>query len=205
VDVVVLGICGGSGSGKSTLATACGACCGDDDVVVLPFDAYYRDLTHLTVGERKMVNFDHPDSLDVELFASHLDALRSGQAVGIPMYDFATHTRTGSSIMVGPASVVIAEGILLLSVATIATRLDYTVFLDVPEDTRFERRLARDTVERGRDATDVQRQFEQSVAPMHNQFVQPFGPRADRVLLHPWNVVDVADEVSQQLRSVAPA
>ncbi len=205
MDVVVLGICGGSGSGKSTLATACTDAFGDADIAVLPFDAYYRDLSHLSPGERKAVNFDHPDSLDTELFAMHLDALRAGEAVGVPVYDFASHTRTGETITILPCPVVVAEGILLLCVAAIASRLDYSIFLDVPEDVRFERRLARDTLERGRDSADVARQFTQSVAPMHDQFVQPCGVRADAVLNHPWDVVAEADAVALTVWRVTSA
>jgi len=203
VDVVVLGICGGSGSGKSTLATACTDAFGEFDVAVLPFDAYYRDLAHLSHGQRMAVNFDHPDSLDIELFAAHLDALRAGQAVGVPVYDFASHTRTGESITIEPSPVVVAEGILLLCVEMISSRLDYSVFLDVPEPIRFERRLARDTVERGRDAADVARQFAESVAPMHDEFVQPCGGSADAVLVHPWDVVTEAGAVASAVSRVA--
>ena len=203
MDVVVLGICGGSGSGKSTLATACTDAFGEEEVAVLPFDAYYRDLTHLSPAERRAVNFDHPDSLDIELFAAHLDSLRGGEAVGVPVYDFASHTRTGDTITIVPTPVVVAEGILLLCVEAISSRLDYSVFLDVPEDVRFERRLARDTVERGRDASDVARQFAESVAPMHDEFVQPCGARADAVLTHPWDVVAKADDVASAVSRVA--
>ena len=191
----MLGICGGSGSGKSTLATACAGQKDDGHVATLAFDAYYRDLGHLTPDERRAVNFDHPDSLDVELFTAHIDALRTGSAVGVPVYDFAAHTRTGEHVVVEPAPVVVVEGILLLCMEAIRRRLDHAVFLDVPEDVRFERRLARDLVERGRDEADVRRQFAESVAPMHDEFVQPFGTRADRVAQHPWDVMDLAASV----------
>lgn len=195
MDVVVLGICGGSGSGKSTLATACVTHHDDDAVAVLPFDAYYRDLAGRPEAERRAVNFDHPDALDVELYCAHLDALRAGHAVGMPVYDFASHTRTGETVRIEPASLVVAEGILLLSIDGVADRLDYSVFLDVPHEVRFERRLARDTVERGRDIADVHRQFDDSVAPMHERFVQPYGHRADVVYSHPWDVMSIAAEV----------
>ena len=205
MDVVILGICGGSGSGKSTLATAMVDAVGDDSVTVVPFDAYYRDLGHLTMAQRAQVNFDHPSSLDVELFAAHLDALRMGQSIGVPEYDFATHTRTGDHTVCDPRPLVIAEGILLLSEPAIRERLDVCVFLDVPEPVRFERRLARDTVERGREPDDVRRQFAASVAPMHDQFVQPHGITADVVHEQPWDVSALAGRLVTIAKQVSPA
>ncbi len=205
MDVAIIGICGGSGSGKSTLASAIAEELGDERVAVLPFDAYYRDLAHLTMEERSEINFDHPSSLDVELFVQHLDALRSGQAIGVPEYDFAQHTRTGDHQVCEARSIVIAEGILLLDEPAIRERLDLCVFLDVPEGVRFERRLARDTVERGRDEADVRRQFAASVAPMHDEFVQPHGIDADLVHQHPWDVSTLAAEVAAAAELVTPA
>lgn len=203
--MLVLGICGGSGSGKSTLATACATHFADGDVAVLPFDSYYRDLRHLSHEDRRALNFDHPDALDVDLYGDHIDALRRGEPVGVPVYDFANHTRTGETVMVAPAPLVVAEGILLLSVTSIATRLDYSVFLDVPEDVRFERRLARDTVERGRHEGDVRQQFFESVAPMHDEFVQPNGRRADAVEAHPWDVMGLSSRLVATVETVIPA
>ena len=205
MDVAIIRICGGSGSGKSTLASAIAGQLGDERVAVLPFDAYYRDLAHLSMRERSEVNFDHPSSLDVELYVQHLDALRTGQAVGVPEYDFARHTRTGDHQVCEARPIVIAEGILLLAELSIRQRLDLCVFLDVPEGVRFERRLARDTVERGRDEDDVRRQFAASVAPMHDQFVQPHGLDADLVHVHPWDVSSLASQVAAAAELVTPA
>ncbi|NOX30021.1 MAG: uridine kinase [Actinobacteria bacterium] len=205
MDVLILGICGGSGSGKSTLAAALAEGVGDDDVGILAFDAYYRDLSHLSMAERAGTNFDHPRSLDVELFCDHLDALRLGQSVGVPVYDFASHRRTGRFVVCEPRPIVVAEGILLLSEPTIRARLDLCVFLDVPQEVRYERRLARDTVERGREPADVYRQFHTSVVPMHDEFVQPHGLTADVVHQHPWDVTALAGEVADAVKTVAPA
>jgi len=205
VDVFTLGICGGSGSGKSTLAAALAEAVGDDDVGILAFDAYYRDLSHLTMAERAGTNFDHPCSLDVELFCDHLDALRLGQGVGVPVYDFASHRRTGRFVVCEPKPIIVAEGILLLSEPMIRARLDLCVFLDVPQEVRFERRLARDTVERGREPDDVYHQFHTSVVPMHDEFVQPHGLTAEVVHQHPWDVTALAVQVADAVRTVAPA
>ena len=202
MDVVVLGICGGSGSGKSTLATAFATQLADEAVAILPFDAYYHDLGHLSPEERRHTNFDQLDALDVELYATHLDELCRGNTVRVPGYDFATHTRTGESSAVDAAPLVIAEGILLLASPVVSSRLDLTVFLDVEEDLRLERRLARDIVERGREESDVRRHFAKSVAPSHDRLVQPLGLAADFVHRHPWDVMELAVDLVASIESV---
>ena len=196
----LFGICGGSGAGKTTLAIQLIQRLGDERVSVLSFDAYYRDLSHITMEERKQVNYDHPDSLDNELFAAHLTELRAGRSVDVPEYDFSTHTRTGGATRVEARDVVIVEGILLFSFPGIHDLLDHAVFIDVPEQIRLERRIRRDVAERGRDADDVRRQFAEFVAPMHDEHVQPFRDRAHRVVNVDEDLHRVADEVVGQLR-----
>ena len=149
---------------------------------VLAFDAYYRDLSHITMEERRLRNYDHPESLDCDLFAAHLAALKAGDDVQVPVYDFTTHTHDGTYRHVPAAPVVLVEGILLLVFQEIADLLDFTIFLDVPEDERLKRRVLRDTSERGRDVADVNRQFAATVAPMHDEFVQPSKTRADLIV-----------------------
>ena len=196
----LFGICGGSGAGKTTLAIQLIQRLGDERVSALAFDAYYRDLSHITMEERKQVNYDHPDSLDNELFAAHLTELRAGRSVDVPEYDFSTHTRTGGATRVEARDVVIVEGILLFSFPGIHDLLDHAVFIDVPERIRLERRIRRDVAERGRDADDVRRQFAEFVAPMHDEHVQPFRDRAHRVVNVDEDLHRVADEVVGQLR-----
>ncbi|MDE0066609.1 MAG: uridine kinase [Acidimicrobiaceae bacterium] len=179
---IIVGICGGSGAGKTTLVGELTRCLGPDRVSSVAFDAYYRDLSHITMQERMQVNYDHPDSLDHELFVEHLRGLRDARTVEVPVYDFATHTRTGEAIVVEPKPVVILDGILLLNFSEISALLDLAVFIDAPEAVRLERRARRDVLERGRDADDVHRQFWETVAPMHDRFVQPSAKHADRVV-----------------------
>lgn len=195
------GICGGSGAGKTTLAVELIRRLGPDRVSVLGFDAYYRDLSHMSMRERMQVNYDHPDSLDNELFAQHLAQLREGRSIEVPEYDFATHTRTGASIRVEARDIVIVEGILLFCFPGIHDLLDHAVFIDVPEEIRLERRVRRDVAERGRDADDVRRQFAEFVAPMHDEHVQPFVDRAHRVVGVDEDLGSVADEVAGQLQT----
>ncbi len=182
MDVFVFGICGGSGAGKTTLTGRLIERLGDGEASVLAYDAYYRDLSHLPFAERRRRNYDHPDSLDSELFLEHLDALRRGVGVDVPVYDFSTHTLSGRFERVEAARLLLVEGILLLALAGAVERLDYSVFLDVPEDTRLQRRVHRDMTERGRPEDHVRRQFAATVAPMHDAYVQPSRHRADRIL-----------------------
>ncbi|MDE0700560.1 MAG: uridine kinase [Acidimicrobiaceae bacterium] len=199
---IIVGICGGSGAGKTTLVGELIRCLGPDRVSSVAFDAYYRDLSHITMQERMQVNYDHPDSLDHELFVEHLHDLRNGRTVEIPKYDFATHTRTGEVIVVEPKEIVILDGILLLNFGEISKLLDLAVFIDIPEAVRLERRTQRDVRERGRDADDVHRQFWETVAPMHDSFVQPSAEHADRVVTLEEKLEDVASELAVEITAL---
>ena len=201
MDVFVFGICGGSGAGKTTLTSRLIERLGDAEATVLAYDAYYRDLSHLPFAERRRRNYDHPDSLDSELFLEHLDALRRGISVDVPVYDFSTHTLSGRFERVEAARLLLVEVILLLTLAGAVERLDYSVFLDVPEDVRLQRRIHRDMTERGRPEDHVRRQFAATVAPMHDAYVQPSRHRADRIV-GPADADSLADELVAML---APA
>ena len=197
----VFGICGGSGAGKTTLTRCLLERLDERGASVLAFDAYYRDLSHLPFDERRRGNFDHPDSLDSELFLQHLDALRHGIDVDMPIYDFSTHTHTGRFQRVEAAPLLLVEGILLLAFEDTAARLDYSIFMDVPEEVRLQRRIHRDMTERGRPEDHVRRQFAATVAPMHDAFVQPSRHRADRIVAGAG-----ADELAEELMTMlAPA
>ena len=174
----VLGLAGGSGAGKTTLVDGLTSRLGDD-ASVLWYDEYYHDLAHLPVERRAIVNYDHPDSLDDALLVDHLDGLLAGRPVDVPIYDFATHTRTGRTRRVEPRPVVVVDGILVLAVPALRRRLDLAVFVDAPAEIRLARRMDRDVRERGRTAAMVQSQFEATVAPMHEAFVEPSAIHAD--------------------------
>jgi len=173
--------------------------------VVLSFDAYYHDQSHLPLAERALVNYDHPDSLDAGLMASHLRALQAGESIGVPGYDFATYRRTGDVELVEPAELVLVEGILLFAFADLWELLDYRVFRNCPEPVRFERRLTRDTTERGRTVASVQAQLAASVKPMHDRYVQPHAVAADFITEHGDDLDDVTARLLAELTVRAAA
>ena len=177
----MIGVVGGSGAGKTTLVWGLTDRLGAD-VSVLWFDEYYHDLVHLTPDERALVNYDHPDSLDVDLLVSHLDGLLAGRPAEVPVYDFTTHTRTGTTRRVDPRPVIVVDGILVLAFPVIRERLDVSVFVEAPAEVRLARRLNRDVRERGRTPESVRTQFAATVAPMHDAFVSPCRDLADLTL-----------------------
>ena len=172
---------GGSGAGKTTLVWGLADRLGAD-VSVLWLDEYYHDLVHLAPDERALVNYDHPDSLDVDLLVSHLDGLLAGRPAEVPVYDFTTHTRTGTTRRVDPRPVIVVDGILVLAFSVIRERLDVSVFVEAPAEVRLARRLDRDVKERGRTPESVRAQFAATVAPMHDAFVSPCRDLADLTL-----------------------
>jgi len=175
---LIVGIAGGSGSGKTTLATALVAGLPMGQAVILPADAYYRDLSHLPEEARARTNFDEPVALDGERLREDLIRLRQGQAVQRPVYDFVTHTRQPECETVSPSPVVLVEGILVLALPELDGLFDLTVFVDASEAVRLKRRIARDVGQRGRSRASVLAQFAAHTRPMHDRFVQPSHARA---------------------------
>lgn len=175
-------IAGGSGSGKTTIARSVVDLVGRDKVVYLQQDAYYRDQAHLAFEDRLKVNYDHPDSIELELLVEHLQALRNGQAIERPIYDFETHTRTDETYLIAPEPAVIVEGILLLADPDLRDCFDVRVYIDTEPDVRLMRRIQRDIVERGRSVESVLAQYEKTVRPMHHQFVEPSKRYADIII-----------------------
>ena len=175
---------------------------GENRVSILPFDSYYKDLRHLSPEERDAVNFDHPDALDAECFAHHVEGLRQGMDIALPVYDFSRHERADDLIILPAREIVIAEGILLFAFPELLEKFDMTIYRQCSEETRYARRLERDTVERGRSEESVRQQFEESVAPMHDKFVAPTAALAQRVVEESENLDDVVDELAGSFHSL---
>jgi uridine kinase len=170
---VIIGIAGGTGSGKTTVARSIYDRVGRDRIEWISHDSYYRDFDALDLEERHRINFDHPDSLESDLLVDHLDRLLANQVVEVPIYDFATHTRSTRTQRVEPRRVIIVEGILVLAEKAILRRIDIKIFVDTPPDIRFLRRLRRDIEQRGRSVDSVIHQYLNTVRPMHEEFVEP--------------------------------
>jgi len=179
---LVIGIAGGSGSGKSTVARKVAEALSRSSVAFLDMDAYYRNFAHLSVEERKRVNWDHPDAFDTELLAAHLGELCAGRSVDKPVYDFLTHTRSTRTERVDPADVLVLDGILLFADERVRELCDVKVFVDADADIRLIRRLRRDVQKRGRTLDDVIAQYLDTVHPMHLQFVEPSKRYADVIV-----------------------
>ena len=179
---LVIGIAGGTGSGKSTVAKKIAAMLPAGESVLLEYDAYYRDFSRLPLEERAHLNFDHPDALESDLLAAHLEALRAGRAIDVPSYDFKTHRRLAESRRLEPARVVIVEGILLFVEARLRALMDIKIFVDTDADIRVFRRIRRDLEQRGRTFESVREQYYKTVRPMHLQFVEPSKRWADLII-----------------------
>jgi uridine kinase len=182
VKPVVIGVAGGSGSGKTTVVRKIVDSLGDDRVSLIEHDRYYRDRGDLRLEERAALNYDHPDSLETDLLVEHVNALRAGAAVQVPVYDFARHARTAETITVVPRRAIIVEGILIFTDPALRRLMDVKVFVDTDDDTRFIRRLQRDLSERGRTVTSVIEQYLGTVKPMHLEFVEPSKRYADVII-----------------------
>lgn len=179
----IIGLSGGSGSGKSFLAHAIKTNL-SREVSVLSYDSYYKDQSSLSPEKRALVNFDDPSSLDQELFLKHLTAIRKGQTIQVPQYDFATHTRKAMAIAFVPSEIVIVEGIMTLQIPNFRDYYDFTIYVDAEPDVRLARRIMRDTVERGRTINSVIYQYLTSVKPMHLKYVEPHKKEADFVFVN---------------------
>jgi uridine kinase len=181
---LVIGIAGGSGSGKTTLVDHLLNSCHRDRISFLPHDHYYHNRAQMPETFRTENNWDHPDTLDNELFVQHVDHLLADEPIDRPVYDFATHSRSHQTIRVEPRPVLLLEGILLLAVPAIRERLHLRVYVDTPADLRVLRRMMRDIRDRGRTLESVAEQYQATVRPMHELFVEP--SRAHAQLIVPW-------------------
>lgn len=179
---LVIGIAGGSGSGKTTVAQEILQRVGPDRIAYIQHDSYYKDLTGLPPVQRNEVNFDHPNSLETELLINHVEQLKQGHTIEVPIYDFSTHSRTEKTFAVNARGVIIVEGILIFVEAALRTLFDVKLFVDTDADVRLIRRLQRDITERGRTVETVIKQYQATVRPMHLEFVEPSKRYADVII-----------------------
>ena len=181
-DILVIGIAGGTGSGKTTLMNNLIQRF-EGSVTVLSHDNYYRRNDHLTYEERCLINYDEPAALETDLMARHLEALRRGETIACPVYDFAQHNRSDETIEIAPKSVIIVEGILIFEDKDLRDLMDIKIFVDTDADVRLCRRIKRDVNKRGRSLESVLEQYQNTVKPMHEKYVEPSKKYANLVVL----------------------
>ena len=180
-DILVIGIAGGTGSGKTTFMNNLIASFAED-VTVLSHDNYYKRHDELTYEERCKLNYDEPAALETDLMARHLDALRRGEAIDCPVYDFSQHNRSDETIRIVPKRVIIVEGILIFENKELRDLMDVRIFVDTDADVRLCRRILRDVEKRGRSLESVLTQYQTTVKPMHEMYVEPSKKFADIVV-----------------------
>jgi uridine kinase len=178
----IIGIAGGTGSGKSTVARNVARALHAESVAFIDMDAYYLNFAHLSLAERRAINWDHQNAFDWELLIGQLERLAAGEPIDKPVYDFLTHTRTDRTVPVPPAAVVVIDGILLFSDARVRELCDVKVFVDADADIRLLRRIRRDMSKRGRPLEEILDQYVTTVQPMHLEFVEPTKRYADVIL-----------------------
>ncbi len=171
-EILVIGIAGGSGSGKTTLMKNLVERFGDA-VTVLSHDNYYKRHDELTYEERCLINYDEPAAFETDLMAAHLDSLRHGQAIDCPVYDYTVHNRSDETVHIVPKPVIIVEGILIFADEALRELMDIRIFVDTDSDVRLCRRIKRDVNKRGRTLESVLTQYQQTVKPMHEKYVEP--------------------------------
>ncbi len=197
---VIIGVAGGTASGKTTVSQAILDRVGRDRIAFIQHDSYYRDLSHLPVEERRVLNFDHPDSLENELLIRHLEELLVGHVIDVPVYDFKIHTRLSDTRRVEPTPVILVEGILVFVDKALRDMMDVKIYVDTPADIRFIRRLERDINERGRSLRSVIEQYQGTVRPMHLEFVEPSKRYADVIIPQGGFNVVALDMIVAQVR-----
>ena len=180
--MLIIGIAGGTGCGKTTVVNQILNELPEGEVGVISQDSYYKDTSHLSYDERVKINFDHPRSIDFELLEQHLKELKDGKDIHQPVYSFIKHNRTGDTILTHPRKVMIVEGILILTHPELRELFDIKIFVHADSDERLIRRLKRDITERGRDLDEVLSRYQNTLKPMHQQFIEPTKEFADIII-----------------------
>ena len=180
--MIIIGIAGGTGSGKTTVVTKIAKNLPEENVTILPQDAYYKDNSTLTFDERKKINYDHPNSIDFDLLLKHIKSLQKGKEIHQPIYSYITHSRSDDYKVVHPKEILIVEGILVFTSEQLRKLCDIKIFVHTDADDRLIRRIRRDITERGRDVSEVLNRYEKTLKPMHNQFIEPTMKYADMIV-----------------------
>ncbi len=180
--MLIIGIAGGTGSGKTTVVNKIVKQLPTDEVCVITQDSYYKATDNLSYEERTKINFDHPRAIDFDLIVKHLTALKNGEIIDQPVYSFVTHNRTKDTVRTHPRKVIIVEGILIFNSEELRNLFDIKIFVHADTDERLIRRVRRDITERGRDINEVLNRYQDTLKPMHQQFIEPTKNFADIII-----------------------
>ncbi len=181
--MTIIGVAGGTASGKTTFVGEILSRLDNDNVGLIAQDAYYKDNSHLTFEQRCLLNYDHPEAIDFDLMVAQIKALKNGQTIDQPIYDYKIHNRTSATTQIQPKPVLIVEGILVLHHKALRDLMDLKIFIEAPEDQRLMRRMKRDIKERGRDLAEVMERYTETLKPMHDTYIEPSKDHADIVVL----------------------
>lgn len=197
---IIVGVAGGTGSGKTTAAQAIIHHLPAVDAAMIQHDWYYRDLSHMSLEERARFNFDEPDALDNDLLIADLERLRAGLPIACPQYDFKRHLRTDETLLISPRRIIVVEGILLFAIPALRDAFDLRLYIDTDDDIRLMRRIKRDIIERGRDIESIQRQYYETVRPMHKAHVAPTRACAHLIIPEGGNNEQAVDVIAGRLK-----
>ena len=179
---MIIGIAGGTGSGKTTVVKKIIHQLPAGEVSVISQDNYYKDNSHLSMEDRNEINYDHPNSVDFNLLIEHLSQLKQGINIEQPLYSYHSHNRLPEVKQTKATKVIVVEGILIFAVKELRDLFDVKIFVDTPDDERLIRRIRRDIQERGRDIEEVLNRYEDTLRPMHRQFIEPYKKYADIIV-----------------------
>jgi len=200
---LIIGIAGGTGSGKTTIAEALQEKLNRNNLLIIKQDSYYKDLSHIPYQERINQNFDHPDSLDIELLVNHIKTLKNGKSINTPDYDFSKHIRKQKNINYSPKNIILVEGLFALFFSSLRKLYTFNVFLDIPSDIRLIRRINRDMNNRDRSIESVTKQYLDTVRPMHKQFVEPSKKYADIIIENEKSIKPIIEDLMLKIKSVS--
>ena len=195
----IIGVAGGTSAGKTTIVSKLFDYYGNNRSVIIGQDSYYKHHDELNFIQRTMVNYDHPDSIDIDLFYSNLINLKNGKKIKKPTYNYKTHTRDTSLKLITPKKLIFVEGTLVFHFKRLVNLMSIKIFINAPEKVRFNRRLARDISERGRDIDSVLKQYKDTVSPMHQKFVEPSKDIAD---INISGNIDIEKSVNEIIKSI---
>ena len=196
---IILGIAGGTGSGKTFIVDNLLSIYNSNNINVINLDSYYKDVSHMGYQDRVKQNFDHPDSIDIDLIISHLKQISDGNNIDIPIYDFSNHVRLETTKTISQSNVIIVEGIFALHYMQLRKLYTLNVFIETSEDIRFQRRLSRDTKERGRTIGSIKDQFESTVIPMHEKFIGPSKQFANLIIDGNSNIINIIRSIKEKI------